>query len=42
MITASDKPENIVKAAQYKINGYIVKPFSVKTIVSKIEEVLNK
>jgi len=41
MITASDKSENIVEAAQHKINGYIVKPFSVKTIVSKIEEVLS-
>lgn len=40
MITASDKTENILEAAKYKINGYIVKPFSVKTILAKIEEVL--
>ena len=42
MITASDKSENIVLAAQWKINGYIVKPFSVKTILAKIEEVMSK
>ncbi|MCP4298428.1 MAG: response regulator [Proteobacteria bacterium] len=41
MITASDSTENIMEAAQWKINGYIVKPFSVKTIVQKIEEVIS-
>ena len=41
MITASDKTENILEAAKHKINGYVVKPFSVKTILTKIEEVLN-
>ncbi len=40
MITASDKTENILEAAKYQINGYVVKPFSVKTILAKIEEVL--
>ncbi len=41
MITASDKSENILEAAKHKINGYVVKPFSVKTILTKIEEVLD-
>jgi len=40
MITASDKTENILEAAKYDIDGYVVKPFSVKTILAKIEEVL--
>ncbi|MDH5561270.1 MAG: response regulator [Deltaproteobacteria bacterium] len=40
MITASDKTENIVEAGKWNLNGYIVKPFSVKTVLSKIEEAL--
>ncbi|MDX2471540.1 MAG: response regulator [SAR324 cluster bacterium] len=39
MITASDSQEQIVEAAKHKVNGYIVKPFSVKTIVEKIDKV---
>lgn len=42
MITASDKSENVVEAAKYKINGYIIKPFSVKVILAKIEEVMSR
>jgi len=41
MITASDSTENIVEAAQWKVNGYIVKPFSVKTVVQKIQEAIS-
>ena len=37
MITASDSQEAIIEAAKFKIDGYIVKPFSVKTIVEKID-----
>lgn len=40
MITASDKQEDIVQMAKLNINGYIVKPFSVKTILLKIRECL--
>lgn len=42
MITASDKSENVVEAAKFKINGYIIKPFSVKVILAKIEEVMSQ
>ncbi|MCG8334943.1 MAG: response regulator [Proteobacteria bacterium] len=41
MITASDRPDDIVSAAKLKINGYIVKPFKVKTVLAKINQVLN-
>lgn len=41
MITASDSQENIVAAAKNKVNGYIIKPFSVKTIVEKIDKVFD-
>ncbi len=36
IITASDKSDDIKSAAKWKVNGYIVKPFSIKTILSKI------
>jgi two-component system chemotaxis response regulator CheY len=41
MITASDNQKDIVAAAKWKISGYVVKPFSVKTILSKLSEALN-
>lgn len=41
MITASDKSEDVMEASKWKVNGYIVKPFSVKTILSKIMEVID-
>ncbi len=41
MITASDRPDDIVTAAKWKINGYIVKPFKVRTVLAKINQVLN-
>lgn len=41
MITASDKSEDIVSAAKWKVNGYVVKPFTVKTILEKIDKVIN-
>ena len=40
MITASDNQKDIVAAAKWKISGYVVKPFSVKTILSKLNEAL--
>lgn len=40
IITASDKSEDIMEAAKWKVNGYIVKPFSVKTVLAKINQVL--
>ncbi len=39
MITASDQKSDVMQAVKWKINGYIVKPFNVKTILSKVQEV---
>lgn len=41
IITASDRPDDIVAAAKWKVNGYIVKPFKVATVLAKIDQVLN-
>ncbi|MCG8334002.1 MAG: response regulator [Proteobacteria bacterium] len=40
MITALGKQDDIMKAAKLEIDGYIVKPFSVNTVLAKIEEIL--
>lgn len=42
MITAEAVKENIVEAAKFKVNGYIVKPFSPATLEQKIEDILSK
>ena len=39
MITATDKQEDVAEAAKWGVSGYIVKPFSVKTIFAKISQV---
>ena len=40
MITATDKQEDVAEAAKWGVNGYIVKPFSVKTIFAKMNQVV--
>lgn len=40
MITASDNSNDIVAAAKWKVNGYIVKPFKVQTVLEKISKVI--
>jgi len=40
MITATDKQEDVAEAAKWGVSGYIVKPFSVKTIFAKINQVI--
>lgn len=42
MITAESKPENIIKAKQAGVNNYIVKPFNVDTLKTKITAVLGE
>ncbi len=36
MVTAESKPENIIKAKQAGVNNYIVKPFNVETLKTKM------
>ena len=38
MLTASYQETDIALASKWKVNGYITKPFSVKTVLSKIKE----
>ena len=39
MVTAEQKREQIVEAAQAGVNGYIVKPFTAQTLKEKIDKI---
>lgn len=42
MITVVDKKEKILEAIKMKINGYIIKPFSMKIVEEKIHQALDE
>ncbi len=42
MVTAEAKREQIIKAAQEGVNGYIVKPFNGATLKEKIEKIFER
>lgn len=39
MVTAEQKRDQIVEAAQAGVNGYIVKPFTAQTLKEKLEKI---
>lgn len=42
MVTAENKKEQIIEAAQAGINGYIIKPFNLQTLRDKIEKAYSR
>ena len=40
MVTAETKAENIILAKQWRVNNYIVKPFNVATLKTKMQAVI--
>ena len=42
MVTAEAKREQIIEAAQSGVNGYVVKPFTPKTLQEKIEKIFER
>ena len=42
MVTAEQKREQIVEAAEAGVNGYIVKPFTANTLKEKIEKIFER
>ena len=42
LVTAESKREQIVEAAQAGVNGYIVKPFTAKTLKEKIDKIFER
>ncbi len=42
LVTAEAKKEQIIEAAQAGVNGYIVKPFTAKTLKEKIDKIFER
>ncbi|MCW9024346.1 MAG: chemotaxis response regulator CheY [Gammaproteobacteria bacterium] len=42
MVTAEQKKEQIVEAAQAGVNGYIVKPFTAQTLEEKLKKIFER
>ena len=42
MVTAEQKREQIIEAAQAGVNGYIVKPFTAGTLKEKIDKIFER
>ena len=42
MVTAEQKREQIVEAAQAGVNGYVVKPFTATTLKEKIDKIFER
>ena len=42
MVTAEQKREQIIEAAQAGVNGYIVKPFTAQTLKEKLEKIFER
>lgn len=42
MVTAEQKRDQIVEAAQAGVNGYIVKPFTAQTLKEKLEKIFER
>ncbi len=42
MVTAQAKKEEIVRAAQAGVNGYVVKPFTAETLKEKINKIFER
>lgn len=42
MVTAEQKRDQIIEAAQAGVNGYIVKPFTAQTLKEKLEKIFDR
>ena len=42
MVTAEAKREQIIEAAQSRVNGYIIKPFTAATLKEKLEKIFER
>jgi two-component system chemotaxis response regulator CheY len=39
MVTAEGQKENVIEAVKYRVNNYIVKPFTAETLMEKINKI---
>ncbi|MNI94005.1 Chemotaxis protein CheY [compost metagenome] len=42
IVTAEAKREQIIKAAQAGVNGYVIKPFTAQVLKEKIEKIFER
>jgi len=42
MVTAESKREQIIEAAQFGVNGYIIKPFTAQTLQEKLDKIFER
>ncbi|MNL60857.1 Chemotaxis protein CheY [compost metagenome] len=42
IVTAEAKREQIIKAAQAGVNGYVIKPFTAQVLKGKIEKIFER
>ncbi len=42
MVTAEQKREQIIEAAQAGVNGYIIKPFTAQTLKEKLDKIFER
>jgi len=42
MVTAESKKDQIIAAVQAGVNGYVLKPFTAKTLKEKIEKIFQR
>ena len=40
MLTAEAKRDQIIEAAQARVNGYVIKPFTAETLKEKLDKIL--
>jgi two-component system chemotaxis response regulator CheY len=39
MVTAEGQKDNVIEAVKYKVNNYIIKPFTPETLMEKINKI---
>ncbi|MCX8117516.1 MAG: chemotaxis response regulator CheY [Desulfobacterota bacterium] len=39
MVTAEGQKENVIEAVKYRVNNYVVKPFTAETLTEKINKI---
>jgi len=42
MVTGGGQKENVIEAVKNKVNNYMVKPFTLETLMGKISEIFEK
>ena len=41
MVTAEGQKDNVIEAVRYRVNNYVVKPFTAETLLEKINKIFD-